>query len=1433
MNPILSSWINESLSSVFLQLMFGVTAFLIVSAIAVLLLSKSSSAVKHRIWSLGLVGVLTFPVIAPVFPQWGRSFWSRIATTAVVDDADIHPSIFAPPADATSTSTAERIQFGQISVSPQQPTRPQASPIQFKQPDAQIAGVSNGHPEASDALTREAANDAASSESTDAKTEMPRIWGSLWRGFSWLSLAGTAVGLVVWILGHVTAKRVVGRAATVNDSAVLAARDELLAKLGLKRNVIIKCSPETSIPQATGIFTAAVLLPPGYGRWHVEQLRTALAHELAHVARRDVMWQSLAQLACCLYWVHPMVWAAAWRMRVEREHACDDAVLRIGASPTRYATHLVDLAASLCSKSPPLRSAVAMASRSSVEARVRSILRSDISRAPVNRRLGVCLAALMIATVAAAGVLRPLGPAVTEPQSATGGVVSMDPMVTLELSSELEQPIDEKDGSNDFGPPELIAMESSTGGASENDADHSAASTEEAPIVPMTTLRGMVVDEHDQPVPGMRVDAPYILGTAHAVTNDEGEFQIAVPTRVAPGCCLVTKGRDHQRMGFVQLEYDPWQIDSTVRKIQIGPTRRLDVEVVDIDQRPVEGAKVVASVAQMLHFEETSAEDGRVTFWLPANGQLHEVLAIKPRLGLDYRAFFDPQRLRLGIPQKETDTSQPVVLTLAEPMSIEVTVVDAQRGTPVSNVQVYPWLLKKPSEPGDLNVSMFLRQLSQPTDARGVAVFDWIPKWNTQTSMTFWTHTEDYAHERESYDVTSNSGKLTMRLNKLVPIRGRVRDPDGNPVVGLKIVAAGVSYATDDFRGETLTNENGEYEIRVTPNRLYMVIVDDEEWSAPVQDGFIVKPEEPQEGINFALRPTTRIFGQVTFGTSSEPIPGQLITSSQDGTPLNDLSGLTLPNPDDSRRWIQPHYYRYTKTDEDGRYEFFVGPGKFDIRGPTQLPVRKFEIHDETSQEFNFQTPRAETGRLIGSVVFGADQQPVRYANIGGIYRSDRAGRDIEITTDENGRFDIKRESHGVVMHVQNHDQSLAAIHEIGPDTRETTILLAPTAIATARLIDGETGESLAGREIQYGVDVYMGENGKAAFRTSFGGTAVTDENGAFQLDRLAVGGKYNVAVVVERDANGDPRGWQRIGEFSPEAGSPLIELGDLELKPEYQPPTLTQRIRSAFHKGLPAAERYQDSLRDIRLGHLRMLLMFADPEADSTEQFFKLRYEDPDVRSALDNYWVTPLPITGDSAEDTHSLAAELGVDLSQPESAVVVLIDEDEQQLVRMELTDLANEDGVDKQLVLDFLNKHAPAPLDSQELLDAALAQAKAENKRVFISEGATWCGPCWSLTRFMHERKQIFEKDYITLKLDHRWTHTDEIMQRLRDGQRGGIPWSVILDAEGNTLATSTGPDGNCGFPSTESGIEHFMNMLATTRIRLSDEDLASIRNDLEK
>jgi hypothetical protein len=98
--------------------------------------------------------------------------------------------------------------------------------------------------------------------------------------------------------------------------------------------------------------------------------------------------QLVAQLACTLYWWNPLAWLAARRLRVEREHACDDLVLGAGILPSSYAADLLAVARSV-SPDAATGGAVCMVDLSWTEARLRRVLDPAANRRPPHARFGL------------------------------------------------------------------------------------------------------------------------------------------------------------------------------------------------------------------------------------------------------------------------------------------------------------------------------------------------------------------------------------------------------------------------------------------------------------------------------------------------------------------------------------------------------------------------------------------------------------------------------------------------------------------------------------------------------------------------------------------------------------------------------------------------------------------------------------------------------------------------------------------------------------------------------------------------------------------------------------------------------------------------------------------------------------------------------------
>jgi TonB family protein len=159
-------------------------------------------------------------------------------------------------------------------------------------------------------------------------------------------------------------------------------------------------------PITCGLWRPAVLMPRESVSWSAEKLRAVLLHEQAHVARHDILSQLIAQLACCLYWFHPLAWLGLRRMSMEREKACDDLVLLAGVKASDYAECLLSLARDMAGRAIWGPAVVSMASPAPIEARLTAILAPEVKRGTLKSRMVLVIMLIAAALTASLGVVR-------------------------------------------------------------------------------------------------------------------------------------------------------------------------------------------------------------------------------------------------------------------------------------------------------------------------------------------------------------------------------------------------------------------------------------------------------------------------------------------------------------------------------------------------------------------------------------------------------------------------------------------------------------------------------------------------------------------------------------------------------------------------------------------------------------------------------------------------------------------------------------------------------------------------------------------------------------------------------------------------------------------------------------------------------------------
>jgi beta-lactamase regulating signal transducer with metallopeptidase domain len=314
---------------------------LAVALLAMRLLHRASAALRHAVLASSLAAALALPAIALVVPTWH--------TGAI--------------ANATMPATAEPI----------------AAP--FAERSALAA------PAVTTAAT------AAPRPAIPWRTLAAALW-----------LVGLAIGVLRVGVGSLRARRLAARGTPAPDAGAHV-RAAWRALDGRDAPPSIVISAEVEAPIVVGSLAPIVVVPRASASWTAERWRVVLLHELAHVRRGDGIANLVAQLACCLHWLDPLAWLAARRLRVERELAADDAVLRSGARASSYADHLVAIASAASRRAPA--AAVAMAEPSRFESRIAALLDERPARDALGARRAIAVLAGAAALAAVAACVSP------------------------------------------------------------------------------------------------------------------------------------------------------------------------------------------------------------------------------------------------------------------------------------------------------------------------------------------------------------------------------------------------------------------------------------------------------------------------------------------------------------------------------------------------------------------------------------------------------------------------------------------------------------------------------------------------------------------------------------------------------------------------------------------------------------------------------------------------------------------------------------------------------------------------------------------------------------------------------------------------------------------------------------------------------------------
>ncbi|HEV2970315.1 MAG TPA: M56 family metallopeptidase [Pirellulales bacterium] len=370
------------------------TLLLAIAAGLTVLLRKRSAAVRHRVWALTFTALLLLPLANAFLPGWSWKVIPRDWRTSGAERGRIAEEFVASAGSGAATQRLNPVSSAPVTAG--------TLAIRNDSKETADAIASNesspsGAPIAAVPRTTVSTSNAVGPAAPPAQSRLP------WLVVLWL--AGAVAALIPLVTGMAGNLRWKVGARPPLDSAWQDLLFAMCQRIELRRDVTLVFGGPDQMPMTFGWLRPCVVLPSDAASWPRDRREMVLLHELAHVQRCDVLWQMIARLACALYWFHPAAWYGLRRMRLEREHACDDCALLAGQKPSDYASQLLEIARAHRTCSPLASAALSMARPSQLEGRLLAVLDAHRSRAPLSAAHGVALA--LSALLLVVGLLRP------------------------------------------------------------------------------------------------------------------------------------------------------------------------------------------------------------------------------------------------------------------------------------------------------------------------------------------------------------------------------------------------------------------------------------------------------------------------------------------------------------------------------------------------------------------------------------------------------------------------------------------------------------------------------------------------------------------------------------------------------------------------------------------------------------------------------------------------------------------------------------------------------------------------------------------------------------------------------------------------------------------------------------------------------------------
>ena len=220
-----------------------------------------------------------------------------------------------------------------------------------------------------------------------------------------LYVLGIGFQLVVLVSGYIRLKQLKNKNISNFPSEWLNVAQAMLQKLNINKKVQFYLSEKVNVPLAIGFLKPVVLFPVALvAQLDIKQVEAILIHELSHIRRNDYMLNLIKTGIETLLFFNPFVWLSSRFIHIEREHACDDLVVKFTGAPVAYAHALLTLEL-IKDKTQPALSLAATGNNQHLYQRIKRI--TDMKTNYMNAKQKILALCLTLATVVSLAWINP------------------------------------------------------------------------------------------------------------------------------------------------------------------------------------------------------------------------------------------------------------------------------------------------------------------------------------------------------------------------------------------------------------------------------------------------------------------------------------------------------------------------------------------------------------------------------------------------------------------------------------------------------------------------------------------------------------------------------------------------------------------------------------------------------------------------------------------------------------------------------------------------------------------------------------------------------------------------------------------------------------------------------------------------------------------